>query len=69
MQRIAVAAQGADGEALIVQLLLELFQLLLIVEHRQLAMRIAGIIASAQLNRVDVELLELLENFFKRKLR
>ena len=69
MQRIAVAAQRADAETVVVKLLLELVKLRLVVEHRQLAVRIARIVSCTQLDRIDVELLELFENFIQRKLR
>ena len=45
MQRIAVAAQGADGEAVIVELLLEFAQRRGVLEHRELAVRVAEVIA------------------------
>ena len=63
-----MTAQGADGEALVVQFLLELLQFLLVLEHGELAMRIAGIVAGAQFNRVDVQALQLFENFVEREL-
>ena len=53
----------------IVQLLLELFQFFLVVQHRELAMRIARIIAGTQLDRVDIQLLQLFKDFIQGKLR
>jgi hypothetical protein len=69
VQRIAMAAEGTDRKAVVLQLLLKLFQFTLALEHRQLAVRIAGVVTGAQFNRVDVERLELLDDFIKGELR
>ena len=52
--------QSTDGEAVVVQLLLELLQLLLVLNHRELAMRITWIIAGTEFNSVDVKRFKLL---------
>ena len=69
MQRIAVAAQSADSEALVVQLLLEFLQFLLVIEHRELAMRVAGIVAGAEFDSVDVQALQFFKDLVERELR
>src|ERR1051325_3109854 len=69
MQRIAVAAQRADGETVVRQLLLEVDQLRGLFEHRKLAVGITGIIAGAELHRIDVEALQLFQHVVKRHLR
>ena len=53
MQRIAVAAQGADGEAVVFQDLLELGECGVVVQHGELAVRVAGIVAGAEFDGVD----------------
>ena len=45
------------------------FSSLLVVEHGQLAVRVAGIIAGAELNGADVESLQLFEHLVERELR
>ena len=62
MQRIAVAAQRADGEPLIVQLLFEFVELRPVIEHGELAVRIAGIVPGAEFHGIDMEACQLLEN-------
>ena len=69
MQRVAVAAQRADPDAVIRQDLAKLAQLLRIVQHRELAVRVAGIVAGAELHRVDVQSFELVEHSRQRQLR
>ena len=68
MQRIAVRAERADGESVVVELLLELLQRGAVLQHRQLAVRIAGIISGSKLHSVDVQGLEFFEDLVKRKL-
>ena len=53
MQRIAVTAERADRDAVVFQDLLELGQGGVVVEHGELAMRVAGIIAGAEFDGVD----------------
>ena len=60
VQRIAVAAQRADGEAVIRQLLLEFVQFGLAVQHGQLAVWIARVIACPEFHRIDIDALEFL---------
>ena len=64
-----MAAQGADSEPVIIQFLLEFFQLFFIAQHGKLAMRIAWIIAGAEFDRVNVQAFQLLKYFVERKLR
>ena len=68
MQRVAVAAQRADGDAVVGEESLEPVELGRIVEHGQLAVRVAGIIAGTEFDGIDVQLLQLLEDFLERKL-
>ena len=67
MQRIAVAAQRADGDAVVRQLLLELDQLAVVVEHRELAVRIAGIVAGAQFHRIHPQTLQFFDHPIQRQ--
>jgi hypothetical protein len=69
MQRIAVRAECADGKSVVRELLLELLQRDPVVEHGQFAMRIAGIISGAELDCRNIQRAQLLEHFFKGKLR
>ncbi len=69
MQRIAMAAQRADRDAMIGEDLAKFVECLRVVEHGELAMRVARIIACPQLDRVDVKSLELVENRGQRQLR
>ena len=69
MQRVAVTTQGADGGAVIGQNFLELGQGGGIFEHREFAVGIAGIVAGAELDGIDLQRLEFLENRGQRKLR
>ena len=69
VQRIAVAAQRADGESVIGQRLLERAERRAVVQHRQLAVRVSGIVAGAQLHRRDVMRRQLLQNVAERELR
>src|SRR5581483_11908369 len=69
MQRIAVATQSADRKSVVTQLLFERLQLRLVIEHRHLAMSIAGIISRPQFYGVDALRLQLLQNIFQRHLR
>ena len=66
MQRIAVAAQRADAEAVIGQLLLEVVQFARVVEHREFAVGVARIVSGAQFHGIDVVALQFLENVFQR---
>ncbi len=69
MQRIAMRAERADGKSVVGEFLLELFQRDAILQHRQLAMRIAGIISGAQFDGRDVQGAQFFEHFFERELR
>lgn len=69
MQRVAVAAQRADSETVIVQLLLEFVEFALAFQHRQFAVSIAWIVSSTELHSIDLVALQLLQNVFQRQLR
>jgi hypothetical protein len=69
VQRVAVAAQRADAEAAIRQFVFEFGQLGGIVQHGQLAVRIARIITGSEFDRIDMDALELLEDIVQGKLR
>ena len=62
VQRVAVAAQGADGEAVVRQLPFEFVQFGFAVQHGQLAVWIARIIARSKLHRIDIDALEFFQN-------
>ena len=62
MERVAVATERADGDAAIGEKLLEFGEGLGVVEHGELAVRVAGIIAGAEFDGVDVEGFELVED-------
>ncbi len=66
---IPVRAERADRKSVVGQLLLEIVQRRFVRKHRQLAMRIARIIAGAQFDRRNVERAQLFEDFFERELR
>ena len=69
MQRVSVAAQRADGEAVVVQLLLEFLERRRVFEHRELAVRIAGIVARTKFNRRDAEAFSFRDYIVQRQLR
>ena len=69
MQRVAVTAQGADGDAVIGQNFLKLGEGGGVFEHRELAVRIARIVAGAEFDGIDLERYEFLQNRSQRKLR
>ena len=69
MKRVAVATQGADCSAVIGQNFLKLGEPGSIFEHRQLAVRVAGIIPRAEFDGFDLKRLEFLQNGRQRKLR
>src|ERR1039457_1769864 len=69
MQRVAVTTQCADGEAMIRQLHAEVLQSGGVVEHGELAMRVSGVVAGAELHGIDALGLQLLQYVVKRKLR
>src|SRR4051794_17186314 len=69
VKRVSMGAKSADAEAMVVHLLFELGEFLLVLKHRQLAVRIAGIIADTQLHGVNVQLFEFFENLIQRELR
>src|ERR1700722_422684 len=69
MQCVAVRTQGTDAGTVVRQNLLKFGKRGSIFEHRELAVRIAGIVAGAKLDRVDTERLEFLENRSQWKLR
>src|ERR1035438_2159128 len=64
-----MAAQRADREAVIGELLLEFTEFARVGKHAQLAMRIAGVVAGTQLHGIDIQAFEFLENVFERQLR
>ena len=57
-----MTAQRADGKPAIFKLRLEIPQRNAIGEHRQWAMRVARIIARAQLHAVDIDTLQFVED-------
>src|SRR5258708_29049608 len=63
-----MAAQRANGEPAIGEFLFEFLEGRAIFERRELAVRIAGVIASTQLDRFNLVELEFLENVVERKL-
>jgi len=69
MQRVAVTTQGADGRAVIGQNSLKLGKSRGIFEHRELAVRIAGIVPRAEFDGFDMERRLFLENRDQPKLR
>ena len=69
MQRIAVAAQGADGESVVGEFALEVLQLAFVLQHRELAVGVAGIIAGTEFHGIDVVAFQLLEYVFDGQLR
>ena len=64
-----MATQRTDGNAVISELLLEGVQLLRVVQHGQLAMRIARIITGAQFDGGNSVGLQLLQDIVQRHLR
>ena len=68
MERVAVGAQGAYGDALVLELLLELLDLGGLPEQIKLQVRVTGIITGPQLNRADAERLDLLDDLIQAKL-
>ena len=69
MERVAVTTQGADGDALVVELLLELLELWRGAQPLQLQVRVAGVVACPQLERPDSERLDLLDHFVEAEFR
>ena len=69
MQRVTVRTQGANGGAVIGQNLPKVGEGGGIFDHGELAVSIAGIIASAEFDGIDLERLEFLKNGGQRKLR
>ena len=67
VQRIAVATQRADRKAVVIELFFEAVELDLVVEHRQFAVRIAGIVARTEFHGVHIERREFLKNTFQRE--
>ncbi len=68
MKRVAVAAKCADGDAAIGERFAESIEGLRVVQHRQLAVRVTGVVASAEFDSVDVKRFELVEDGGQRKL-
>ena len=68
MERVAVAAERADGDAAIGEELLKFGEGFGVVEHGELAVRVAGIIAGTEFDGVDVKGLKLVENSRERQL-
>src|SRR5689334_668983 len=54
MECVSVAAEGADRKTVVLKLLFELFQLFLVFEHREFAMRVARVISRPKLDSCDV---------------
>src|SRR5579872_102264 len=69
MERIPVAAQRADADAVIVNHFPEIGQCRRILEHRNFAMCIAHIISSGEFDGIYMECCEFLENIRQRHLR
>ncbi len=68
MQRVAMTTQGADADSVVGENLLELGEGRGIFEHREFAVRIAGIVSGGEFDGVDLERREFLENRGQRKL-
>jgi hypothetical protein len=68
MERISMAAQGADGESVVGDNLLKVRQGRRIVEHRELAMGVAHIIPCGEFNSIDLKPRKPLEHRLERKL-
>ena len=66
MQRIAMRAERADCESGIIQLGSEVLKLLRVIEHGELTVMIAGIVAGAQFQSLDSNRAELFEGIFQR---
>src|ERR1017187_5132531 len=69
MQRVAMTAQCADGEAVTGKLLAERFERGSVVEHGELAMRVSGIVAGTEFHGIDALGLQLLQYVVEGKLR
>ena len=69
MQRIAVRAERADRKAVVGEFLFEVLEPLSIVQHRQLAMRIARIVAGPELHGSDAHFLQFRNHAVQRHLR
>src|SRR5688572_8405482 len=69
MEWIPMTTQSAYREAMIVQTLLPFLQLLLVVEHRKLAMRVARIVSGAEFDCSYIQRFELFEDLGKGELR
>jgi len=69
VQGIAVRTQRADGKSIVVELLFELFQRCLILQQRQLTVRVARIISRAELERGNTEAFQLLHDVVNRQVR
>ena len=56
MQGIAVAAERADGDVVVLQLPLELSQLSIALQHRQFAVSVTDIVSRGQFEMMNVQL-------------
>ena len=68
MQRVAMATQGADADALVVKFLLEVLKLRGLLQPLQLEMGIARVVAGSQLEGMDTQWFYLLDDFVQTKL-
>ena len=68
VERVAVATQGADGEAVSVERLAEIRKRPGVLQHREFAVGVAGVVARSQLNRINTMALELVQDLFQGKL-
>ena len=68
MQRVAVTTQGTDADSVVGENLLELGERCGILQHRKLAVRIAGIISRAEFDGINLERREFLQDRGQRKL-
>ncbi len=68
MQRVPVAAQGADVNALFLELLFELLDLGRLAQPVELEVWVADVITCPQLNRSDPKRLNLLDNLVQAEL-
>ena len=62
MQRVAMTAKRADVESLSIQLGFELLQVPRALQQRKLDVRVAGEVAGAKLDGVDIERPQLLQH-------
>src|ERR1035438_8381123 len=69
MQRVAVAAQGADGDSVVRQETLEILEITLVLQHGELAVGAAGVISGTEFHGIDLVAFQLLEDTLSGQLR